>query len=454
MAVTAARKRLTLVACVLGSAIVFVDGTVVNVALPAIQGDLGGGLTAQQWVVDSYLLTLGSLILVGGSLGDLFGERRIFAIGVGTFGLASILCAIAPTATLLIAARGVQGIAGALLTPSALAVIVTTFEGAERGAAIGTWTAWSGIATVIGPLVGGELIAVASWRWIFIINVPLAVITLALVLAVVPARSTSGRARVDVIGAVLCVLGLAGTVFALIEQRRLGWSSPAIWGPLAGGVLLLAAFGAYERRTDAPMLPLRLFRRRNFTVANIETFAVYAGLSTLLFFLTLFLQQLAGYSPLRAGLALLPVTVIMFATSREVGRLSTRYGPRFFMGAGPLIAAAGLLMLVRIRPDCSYVRDLLPPILIFGVGLTLTVAPLTATVLADASGGDAGIASAVNNAVSRVAGLLGIAFVGLAVGNSANQLDLHGFHLAMLVTAALVAAGGVVGAIGIVNARA
>jgi EmrB/QacA subfamily drug resistance transporter len=450
--VTASRKRLALVACILGSGIAFLDGTIVNVALPAIQRDLGGGLTAQQWIVDAYLLTLGSLILVGGSLGDLFGERRVFALGVGAFGAASALCGLAPSAPLLIAARGVQGIAGALLTPSALAVIVTVFpDQRERGAAIGTWTAWSGIATVIGPLAGGELIHVASWRWIFFVNVPFAVATVVLVLAAVPARAVSARARVDWLGGALCVAGLGGAAFGLIEQRRLGWSSPAIVGSLAGGAALLVLFVRWERRTAAPMLPLRLFARRNFSVTNVETFAVYAGLSTLTFFLMLFLQQLAGYSALRAGLALLPVTIVLFLFSRLVGRLSARYGPRIFMGAGPLLGGLSLLWLVRLRPGFGYASELLPPLLLFAVGLCLTVAPLTTTVLADAGERDAGIASGVNNAVARVAGLLGIALVGLAVSGSSNRLDLHGFHLAMLVTALLVAAGGAVGALGIVD---
>lgn len=444
------RKRLTLAACVLGSGIALLDATVVNVALPAIQEDLGGGLAAQQWIVDAYLLTLGSLILVGGSLGDLFGERRVFSLGVAGFGVASVLCALAPSAPLLIAARGVQGVAGALLTPSALAVIVATFEREERGAAIGTWAAWSGIATVIGPLVGGELIAVASWRWIFLINVPLAAATIGLVLVALP-RFEGGRpARVDVVGAGLGAVGLGGAVFALIEQRRLGWSSPAIGGALGGGLVLLAAFVLWERRTRAPMLPLALFRRRNFTVTNIETFAVYAGLSTWGFFLTLFLQQLAGYSALRSGLALLPVTLVMFAGSRFVGRAAMAVGPRVFMAAGPLVAGLSLLLLLRLEPGFSYVPELLPPVLLFGIGLCLTVAPLTATVLSDAGPGDAGIASGVNNAVARIAALLGIALVGLAVG-AGNRLDVHGFHLAMLVTALLVAAGGVIGALGIRN---
>jgi EmrB/QacA subfamily drug resistance transporter len=450
---TSARKRLTLVACILGSVIAFVDGTVVNVALPAIERDLGGGLTAQQWIVDAYLLTLGSLILVGGSLGDLFGERRVFAIGVASFGAASVLCAIAPTSELLIAARGVQGIAGALLTPAALAVIVTTFDGAERGAAIGTWTAWSGIAMVIGPVIGGQIVDIASWRWIFLINIPLTIGTVALILVAVPPRPSSARVRIDITGAALCVLGLGGTAFALIEQRRLGWSSPAIWATLGGGLLALAAFVGWERRAPHPMLPLRLFRLRNFSVTNLETLFVYAGLSTLTFFLTLYLQQIADYSPLQAGLALIPITVVMFLGSPHVGRLSMKFGPRFFMAAGPLIAAAGLALFVPLGRHVSYSSDLLPGILVFAAGLVLTVAPLTTTVLADAGHGDAGIASAVNNAVARVAGLLGIAVVGLAVTGSGDQLDLHGFRLAMVVTAFLVGAGGVIGALGIVNPR-
>src|SRR3954468_7298002 len=450
---TSARKRLTLIACILGSIIAFVDMTVVNVALPAIQRDLGGGLSAQQWIVDAYLLTLGSLILVGGSLGDLYGERRVFSIGVGAFGAASILCALAPTSGLLIAARGIQGIAGALLTPVALAVIVTTFEGAERGAAIGTWTAWSGIAMVIGPLVGGWLVDAASGLWIFLINVPLALATITLILIAVPRRAPNPDAHVDVVGAILCVLGLGGTAFALIEQRRLGWHNPAIWSTLVGGLVLLGAFVFWERRAAHPMLPLRLFRRRNFSVTNLETFFVYAGLSTLTFFLTLYLQQIARYSPLQAGVALLPITVVMFFGSPYVGRLSAKLGPRFFMAAGPLIAAAGLALFIPSGRHAAYLTDLLPGILIFSAGLVLTVAPLTTTVLADAVQGDAGIASAVNNAVARVAGLLGIAFVGLAVTGSHDQLDLHGFRMAMTVTAFLVGAGGVIGAVGIVNPK-
>jgi EmrB/QacA subfamily drug resistance transporter len=371
---------------------------------------------------------------------------------VGGFGIASLLCALAPSSNLLIAARGIQGITGALLTPASLAVIVSTFEGDERGAAIGTWTAWSGISTIFGPLLGGWLLGIASWRWIFLINVPLVAVTLALVLVVVPGRARGSKhVRVDVVGAVLCVLALGGTVFGFIEQPRLGWSHPAIVGSLAGGVAMFALFLVYEARASHPMLPLRLFASRNFSVTNVETLLVYAGLSTLAFFLVLFLQQIAGYSALESGFALMPVTVVMFVLSPRVGRLSSRFGPRLFMSVGPILAGLGLLPLVRMDAHVSYWTDLLAPVLVFSLGLTLTVAPLTSTVLSEAGPSDAGIASGVNNAVARVAGLLGIALVGLAVANRANRLDAHGFHLAMLITAALVVAGGVIGALGIRN---
>jgi len=443
-----------LVACILGSVIVFVDSTVVNVALPAMQRDLGGGLALQQWVVDAYLLTLGSLLLVGGSLGDLFGSRRVFMIGIAGFGVTSLLCAVAPDGTLLILARGLQGIAGAILTPAGLAVITATFSGEERGAAIGTWTAWTGVAFVVGPLVGGWLVTNASWRWIFLINIPFVVATLALVAYAVPKRDQGNeRARVDVLGGVLCALGLGGPVFALIEAPTRGWSDPLIVGSLAGGVTLFAFFLVWERRSSEPMLPLRLFSRRNFSFANIETLTVYAGLSTLTFFLVLFVQQIAGYSALKSGLALLPVTIVMFLLSPRVGRLSMRHGPRLFMGVGPFVAAVGLVALIRLKAGFSYWFELLPPLVVFSIGLSMIVAPLTATVLSDAGEHDAGIASGVNNAVARVASLLGIAVVGAAVAGTDNRLDQSGFRLAMVITAALVAAGGAVGLAGIRNAK-
>ena len=443
-----------LVACILGSVIVFVDASVVNVALPAIRRDLGGGLELQEWVADAYLLTLGSLLLVGGSLGDLFGPRKLFLLGIVSFGVMSIVCAAAPDGTVLIVARGLQGVTGAILTPAGLAVITTTFRGEERGAAIGAWTAWTGIAFVVGPLVGGWLVTHASWRWVFIINVPFAIVTAALVAYALPRREpTASRPRVDVVGGVLCVLGLGGPVFALIEEPTRGWGDPLILAPLAAGPLLLAAFIAWERRTPQPMLKLGLFKLRNFTFANVETFAVYAGLSTLTFFLVLFVQQLDGYSALRSGLALLPISIVMFVLSPRVGRLSMRVGPRAFMGFGPLVAAVGVLGLTRLKPGFTYWWDLLPALLVFSVGLSMIVAPLTATVLSEANESDAGIASGVNNAVARVAGLLGIAIVGAAVAAN-NNLDVHGFRLAMGITTALVAVGGAIGLAGIRNPAA
>jgi EmrB/QacA subfamily drug resistance transporter len=446
------RNKLILAACILGSFVAFLDSTVVNVALPAIQRDLGGGLALQQWVVDSYLLTLGSLILVGGSLSDLFGAHRIFLIGIISFGVMSMLCAAAPDGNTLIVARALQGVTGALLTPAGLAVITATFKGEERGAAIGTWTSWTGISFIVGPLVGGWLVSHASWRWVFIINVPFAVATALLVAAVVPEILREGpRPRVDFVGAILCTIGLGGPVFALIEEPRRGWGDPLILLALIGGIAVFAAFLAWEHWTPNAMLPLRLFLRRNFTSANVETLVVYAGLSTFTFFLVLYLQQVAGYSALKSGLALLPTTIVLFFLSPRVGRLSIRFGPRLFMGVGPLVAGLPLIVLARLGEHFDYWTRLLPVVLVFSLGLSMIVAPLTATVLADASERDAGIASGVNNAVARIAGLLGIAVVGAAIAGRDNRLDLSGFHESMAITAALVAVGGVVGLAGIRN---
>ncbi len=401
----------------MGSFVAGLDATVVNVALPAIGRDLGGGLAGQQWVVNAYLLTLGSLILVGGSLGDIFGERRTFSLGVAGFGIASLLCALAPTIEVLVGARALQGVFGALLTPSALAVIVATFGPSERGAAIGTWTAWSGIAMVVGPFVGGWLIDAASWRWIFLINIPFVLMTLALVRVAVPARppDPAGRRSVDWQGAILCALGLAGPVYALIRQPDVGWTSPQVLVPLIAGVAVFALFLAREAREPEPMLPLGLFRRRNFAAGNAQTFSMYGGLGVVFFLLVVFLQQVAGYDALQAGLAELPSTLVMFALAKRFGALADRHGPRFFMGCGPLVGAAGLALLARMPADVDYVVDVLPGLLIFSLGLSITVAPLTATVLADADEQNAGIASGVNNAIARVASLVAIAGVGAIV---------------------------------------
>jgi EmrB/QacA subfamily drug resistance transporter len=374
---------LTLVATILGSSIAILDASVVSVALPSIQRSLGGGLAGEQWVTNAYLLTLGSFILLGGSLGDIFGERRVFALGVAGFGVTSLLCAMAPSMGTLIAFRALQGVAGALLTPSSLAVIIATFPAKERGPAIGAWTAWGTIAGALGPLIAGLILNVATWRWVFVINVPLVIGCLWLIFKAVPASAPTGpRRRVDVIGALLCVLGLGGVVFALIEQPRLGWSSPTVSGSLTAGVVLFAAFLVFESRTSDPMFRLDLFKSRNFSVGNLETLALYGGLSALFFFLTLYLQQVAGYSPLESGLALLPESVVMFALSSRFGALADRFGPRVFMGGGPLIAGGGMLMLLGVGVHVDYVTEILPGILLFSLGLSMTVAPLTAAILA------------------------------------------------------------------------
>jgi EmrB/QacA subfamily drug resistance transporter len=442
--VTDRRKRLALLAAILGSFVAGLDATVVNVALPAIERDLGGGLAGQQWVSNAYLLTLGSLILVGGSLGDLFGERRIFTIGVAGFGIVSVVCALAPSIEVLVAGRALQGMFGALLTPSALAVIVSSFPPEERGAAIGSWTAWSGIGFVLGPLAGGWLIDAANWRWIFAINVPFVIATIVIVQAAVQARPREAeRAPLDVLGAALCALGLAGPVFALIRQPQAGWGSIEVIAPAVLGVALFAAFIVHEARTPYPMLPLDLFRRRNFAFGNLETLAMYGGLSAVIFFLVLFLQQVAGYDALQAGLATLPITLVMFALSRRAGRLADRFGPRWFMGFGPLVGAVGLLLLLRVDADVDYVTELLPAILLFALGLSATVAPLTAAVLADADEHNAGIASGVNNAIARVASLLAVAALGAVVAaqfSSAIESNLAGKRLSPAATSVVAGA--------------
>ena len=348
--------------------------------------------------------------------------------------------------------RGLQGVAGALLTPAALATITAIFVGEERGAAIGSWTAWTGIAILIGPVAGGWLVHVLSWRAIFFVNLPLVVATFALIWIALPARPRTGpRPNVDWVGGLLCVFGLGGPVFALIEAPTRGFGDPLILFSLLGGIALLVVFVLWEQRHTDPMLPLRLFRRRNFTWANIETFSVYAALSVWGFFLVLFLQQLAGYSPVEAGAATVPTTIVMFLLSPRVGRLSMRFGPRWFMVFGPFVCAISLLWMRELSPDFSYWTELFPAVLVFSLGLSLIVAPLTSTVLADAGEGDAGIASGVNNATARVAGLLGIAVVGAAIAGPGNELDLSGYRMAMGITAALIAAGGVIGLVGIRN---
>jgi EmrB/QacA subfamily drug resistance transporter len=493
------RKRLALLAAIMGSFVAGLDATAVNVALPAIRADLGGGLAGQQWVSNAYLLALGSLILIGGSLGDLYGERRVFLIGVTGFGVVSLLCSLAPGIGFLIACRALQGAFGALLMPSALAVIVATFAREERGAAIGSWTAWSGIATVVGPLAGGYLVDAVSWRLIFAINVPFVVATLVLVSIAVPARQPGAHhAPIDWLGAVLTFLGLAGPVLALIRQPVVGWSSPEVWGPLVGGSVLFGIFLFHESRARSPMLPLGLFKRRNFAIGNGQTFTMYGGLGIVFFMLVLYLQEVAGYSALSAGFALLPSTIVMFLLSKRMGRLADRFGPRLFMGLGPLTAAVGVALMLRLGAHVNYFTDLFPALLVFSLGLSATVAPLTAAVLSDAEESNAGIASGVNNAIARVAGLIAIAAVGavisaqfssaldarltglrlsaaaraaiaqarqqtlakvdpgragVAVAHAVQSSAVHAFHVGIGISAALVALGGLLGLAGIRNPR-
>jgi len=439
-------ERLVLVAAILGSFVAFLDMSVVNVALPAIRRSLGGGVAAQQWIVDAYLLSLSALILIAGSVSDLFGRKRVFAGGLIGFGLTSVLCALAPTPTFLIAARGLQGVAAAMLVPSSLALILAAFSGDAQAHAIGVWTAWTGISFLIGPLLGGALVdaggSAGSWRWVFGINVVPIAVTLLVTARLPPDREPPAGRRVDVGGAALCAAGLAGLTFALIEQPRGGWSAPWVWIPFAAGGALSVAFVIWERTAPAPMLDFALFRSRNFAVGNLATLAIYAGLSAATFLLTLFLQQVAGYSALASGLALLPVTLLMFALSPRFARLAGRHGPRLFMSAGPIAAGAGLWLLGRLGPHPAYARDLLPGVLVFGLGLSATVAPLTAAVLGGIDQRRSGVASAVNNAVARVAGLLAVAAVGA-----------RPFGLAMSATAVLLWIGAAISAVGISNSR-
>ena len=444
--------RWTLIASILGSSMAFIDGSVVNVALPSIQADLGGGLATQQWVVDAYLLTLGSLILVGGSLGDIFGESKIFAIGVASLAGAAILCAVAPDAPALIVFRGIQGMAGALLTPSSLAMLTATFSGTARGNAIGQWTSWTGISFIVGPTIGGWLVDVSTWRAIFLLNIPIAAVTLLILLRLGSMHQARREdLRVDVPGAILGAAGLGLIVAGFIEQPHRGWGDPLIVVAFLGGVAFLAAFVVHELRTPMPMLPLRLFRLRNFSVTNVETLSVYGGLSGLSTYLTLFLIEFAGFTAFRAGIALLPTTVVMFFLSPRMGRLSMQYGPRLFMATGPVIAGLGVLAYARLPVDVDYWVDVLPALLVFSLGLSMTVAPLTTTVLADAGPGDAGVASGVNNAVARIAGLLAIAVLGLAAAGGGDHLTVHGFHVTMGAVAGLLVCGGLIGAVGIRN---
>lgn len=441
------QQRLVLLISILASFVAFLDGSVVNVALPAITKELGGGLLTQQWVVDAYLITLGAFILLAGSLSDLFGRIKILSIGLIGFALTSMLCAIAPTDEVLIVARILQGGTGALLVPSSLALIISTFTLKGQGRAIGIWTAWTGMAFVVGPLLGGLLVDIFSWRLIFAINlIPIAA-TLWLMRALREPEKPH-RVAVDSIGAILGAIGLGAPVYALIEQGRFGWGSPLIYLPLIVGVVALGLFVWYERRAPNPMLPLYLFNIRHFSIGNIATFGIYAGLAIATFLVTVFVQQIGGYSAVEAGLALLPVTILMFFLSPRIGTLAATHGPRLFMSFGPLISASGFLTMLRVDNSVSYWPDLFPGVVLFGIGLAVTVAPLTAAVLGAVEGKQSGIASAVNNAIARIAGLIAIAALGLITGPS---LDLAGFHRGLIATAVTLVLGSIVAAIGIQN---
>jgi EmrB/QacA subfamily drug resistance transporter len=451
--------RWVLFTTVLGSALAFVDLTVVNLALPTIGRDLDAGWSGLNWTVNAYALTLSALILLGGSLGDLLGRRRIYVIGIAWFAIASLACALAPSIEVLIGARALQGVGAALLTPGSLAIIEASFRQQDRGAAIGAWSGLGAIAGAAGPFLGGYLIGAVSWRAIFLINLPLAVVVIVSSARHVPEtrnESVQGT-RLDLGGAALCAVGLAASTYALNEGPERGFGTPAVLATAVIGVAGLALFLLVERRVEHPMLPLPMFRSLQFSAANAVTFAVYAALSAQLFLLPTELQSVLGYSALQSGAALGPITLLMLILSPRTGRLAQRIGPRTPMTIGPLIAAAGMLMYVRIGRHTEYVTGILPAVLVFAIGLSLTVAPLTTTVLAAASDERAGIASAVNNAIARTAGLLAVALIPSAAGITGfaylhPDAYSHGFRRAIVLCSILCALGGVLAGVAIRSA--
>jgi EmrB/QacA subfamily drug resistance transporter len=440
-----------IVAAVLGSGMALLDATVVNVALPALGRDLDAGLDGLQWTLNGYTLTLASFILLGGSLGDRFGRRRIFVVGTVWFAVASLLCGIAPNIELLVAARALQGVGGALLTPGSLALIASLFDGEERGRAIGIWAGLGGIAGAIGPFAGGWLTAAAGWRWVFLINLPLAAAVVWVALRHVPERADpEASKRLDAAGASLGAFGLAAITYALVEAGERGFS-PASMIIGSVGVSALVAFVMVERRGRDPMLPLGLFSSRQFSAANAVTFLVYAALGGVFFLLVMHLQIVGGFSPLVAGTALLPITALLLLLSGPAGALSERLGPRLPMSAGPAVSAVGVGLMLRIGAQPSYLIEVLPAVTVFGLGLSLTVAPLTATVLGAADPRFAGIASGVNNAVARAGSLLAVAVLPLAAGLRGGDYQrpdsfAAGFQVATLVSAGLLAAGALTAA--------
>jgi len=444
-----ARGRWVLAVTVLGSAIALLETTVINVSLPAIGRDLDADLAGLQWVVSGYLVTLASLILLGGALSDRFGRRRIFELGVIGFTIASLTCALSPTVEVLIAARLAQGIGGALLTPGSLAIIEGTFRREDRARAIGSWSALGGIAAAVGPLLGGWLVDAVSWRAIFLLNLPIGIVVIWASRRHVPeTRDEEQSGRLDVLGSILVTGGLAGLTFALIRASERGVASPEVVAAAVVAVLALALFVVVERRSANPMLPLEIFRSRQFTGANLVTFAVYAALGGVSFLLAVFLQISLGYSAVQAGAATLPVTALMLALASRMGALAQRIGPRIPLTVGSLLLAAGTALMSGIDIGDSYVTSVLPGVVVFGLGLASVVAPVTATVLAAAADRHAGVASGVSNAVARTAALMAVAALPLIAGLSSSdyhdpEVFADGFDTAMLVMAALAAVGGV-----------
>ena len=444
-----ARGRWVLAATVLGSGIAALDATVVGIALPAIGRDFHAQVSSLQWVVDGYTLTLAGLLLLGGSLGDSYGRRKVFAIGTVWFALASLACGLAPNVAFLIAARALQGAGGALLTPGSLAILQASFTPDDRPKAIGAWSGLGGIATAIGPFLGGYLISAVSWRLVFFINLPLAAAVVAISVRHVPESHAPGpRPPLDVMGAATISLALAGITYGLIEAPASGWTSAPVLVSLLAGVALFAAFIRAESRNQHPMLPLSVFKSRQFSAANAVTFVVYGALGGALFLVPVVLQEVCGYSALEAGAALLPVTLIMLTFSARSAALAAKIGPRLQMTVGPLVIAAGMALFTRVEGNGDYLTQVLPAVVVFAIGLAINVAPLTATALAAAPAEHSGIASAVNNDVARAASLIAVAVLPVLAGITGDSYThpaelTQGFHTAVLIAAGVSAAGGV-----------